>query len=115
MPDYSTEKYQEFLISWVIVPSFKISEYNSTHGVELYYQIGRQKTLIAFIEGYQWYRNKRGFCEVYILSRDSEEWKDLTNESEKLVLETRNAVHIVLKNGLLSGKVEGNIYAHANA
>ena len=113
MEKHSIEKYQNFEIEWIVIPSFEL--YRCGHGVELQYRYNRQKKLVGFVEGYEWYHEKKGPCKIYILSQDSKEWSDLITESDRILNDTRESAYNVLQHGRLSGRIEGNIYAHANA
>jgi hypothetical protein len=115
------EKYHNFEISWLSVPSFIVESnghqirFNSRHGIELHYKEGKQKCLIGFIEGYEWYHSKKGPCNVYILSKDSEEWGELTDKSAQILKDTKDSVYEILVKNIFLGQIKGNIYVRANA
>ena len=64
-----TEKYKQFEIEWIILPSIPWGG----HGVEFHYK-GERGILIGFIEGYYWHHKNSGFCKIYTLPIDSTEW-----------------------------------------
>lgn len=111
MSKHTTEKYQDFEIEWIVIPSFN---YGRGHGIELYYQDNKQEKHVAFIEGYEWYHMKKGLSKIYILSSDSEEWGELGLKYERIMNEIKESVYEILQQGKLGGKIKDNIYAHAN-
>lgn len=88
--------------------------YNSRHGVELHYKDEKQKLLVGFIEGYEWYYMKRGPVRIYILTQDSEKWGELLPESRKILNELKEAIYQVLKQQPFQGRIKDNIYSSPN-
>jgi len=119
----STETFAKYEIEQIAIPSFKFKRflrgkefsYNDRHGVELHYKDKKQKLLVGFIEGYQWYHIKRGPVKIYILTQDSEEWGELLPESNSILNEVKDAIYEVLKQQPFQDRIKGNIYGWANA
>jgi len=119
----STETFANYEIERITIPSFKFKRflegeefnYNDRHGVELHYKDEKQKLLVGFIEGYQWYHMKRGPVRIYILTQDSKKWGELLPESRKILNELEEAIYEVLKQQPFQGRIKGNIYSFPNA
>jgi hypothetical protein len=115
MNDINTEKYLSYEIEWITIPTFKPPNHICGHGIELHYKQEKRPIIIGFINGYNWYHERRGLCKVYILSQDSKDWVDLPPESTKWLNEVKECIYTVLKQGHLHGRIKRDIYAWANA
>jgi hypothetical protein len=119
----SGERYGNYEIELIAIPSFKFKRfsqgedfnYNDRHGVELHYKDEKQRLLVGFIEGYQWYHIKRGPVKIYMLTQDSREWGELLPESKHILNELKEAIHEVLNKQPFDGMIKGNIYSWPNA
>lgn len=110
-----TEKYLNYEIEWIVLPSFSPPYYKSRDGIELYYERDMRRIIVGFVDGYKWFHKKRGRCIVYILSQDSEEWVGLFPETADKVREVKDCIYDVMREGHLHGRIKGDIYAWANA
>jgi hypothetical protein len=114
----STEKYGEYEIEWIKIPSFRASvhgkefDYSDRHGVILYHHDKAQKLPVGFIASWV---HERGPCRIYILTADSKEWGDLLPESERILNDVKKSVYAFLRKNQFGGRIEGDIYALTNA
>lgn len=105
------QKFWKFEIEWISVPEIG----SCGHGVAFYYRDDNRGKLdykqlqIGFIEGYEWKQNKGGRVKVYILARDSNVWRAILCDSEKILKDLKESVRLALQ-----GEVNDFHYAKEN-
>lgn len=105
------QKFWKFEIEWISVPEIG----SCGHGVAFYYRDDNRGKLdykqlqIGFIEGYEWKQNKGGRVKVYILARDSNAWRAILCDPEKLLKDLKESVRLALQ-----GEVNNFHYAKEN-
>ncbi|MGZ4857380.1 MAG: hypothetical protein ACXVZU_03330 [Methanobacteriaceae archaeon] len=105
------QKFWKFEIEWISVPEIG----PCGHGVAFYYRDDNRGKLdykqlqIGFIEGYEWKQNKGGRVKVYILARDSNVWRAILCDSEKILKDLKESVRLALQ-----GEVNDFHYAKEN-
>ncbi|MGZ3558376.1 MAG: hypothetical protein ACXWMS_04540 [Syntrophales bacterium] len=105
------QKFWKFEIEWISVPEIG----PGGHGVAFYYRDDNRGKLdykqlqIGFIEGYEWKQNKGGRVKVYILARDSNVWRAMLCDSEKILKDLKESVRLALQ-----GEVDNFHYAKEN-
>ena len=104
-----TEKYKQFEIEWVTLPSIPWGN----PGVELHYK-GERGIFIGFIEGYEWHNKNSGFCKIYTLAEDSTEWGEFKAESNEILKELKDCIYQVLRQHRFLGVIKGDIFAWPN-
>ena len=105
------QKFWKFEIEWISVPEIG----PCGHGVALYYRDDKRGELdykqlqIGFLEGHEWKHNRGGRVKVFILARESNVWRAILCDSEKLLKDLKESVRLVFQ-----GEVKDFRYAKEN-
>lgn len=101
-------------IIWADFPEQEYLKRGFGHGVELIYENGANRYVIGFIDGFSWLHGFSNQAVVFVRSKDSVVWNDISVNYEDLINDVKESARIVVDTEQFVGRLKGNIYPHIN-